>query len=187
MTDNIYKKLLAVQTELKAPKQQFNKFGNYNYRSCEDILNAAKPVLKKYGLTLYITDDIQPVGNRLYVRSTVIIAANENEFVRCEGYAREAESRKGMDASQITGSASSYARKYALSGLFLLDDSKDADAHETQENAPDDVTEQIAELKAEVAACESTDELNAHYKANAEFVDQHKLLYLYTNKKNSLT
>jgi len=185
MTDSIYKKLLAVQTELKAPKQQFNKFGNYSYRSCEDILNAAKPVLKKHGLTLYITDSLESLSDRVYVVASCVITDGEKEVI-CNGYAREAESRKGMDASQITGSASSYARKYALSGLFLLDDSKDVDAHETQQSAPDDVTQQINDLKAEIKSCDNKDELAAHYKANAEFVEANKLHYLYTNRKNSL-
>ena len=115
--------LTDIQNELKAPKNRTNKFGGYKYRSCEDILEAVKPILKKYDAIVTIRDDIIEVGNRVYVRATVLFRA----------FAREAETKKGMDDSQITGTASSYARKYALNGLFLIDDTKDADTDEYQE------------------------------------------------------
>ena len=120
-------KLLQVQSKLRAPKNQNNSFGGYKYRSCEDILEAVKPLLAEVGATVTITDDIIPVANRVYVMARAeFIAGDENHTVTA--YAREPESKKGMDESQITGAASSYARKYALNGLFLIDDTKDADA-----------------------------------------------------------
>lgn len=131
-------KLIAVQTALKAPKGQRNTFGNYNYRSCEDILEALKPLLKQEGLLLTISDSIEFIGNRFYVKATATVADGD-KAVSVTAYAREEETKKGMDGSQITGAASSYARKYALNGLFAIDDTKDADAtnkHETSANPP---------------------------------------------------
>ena len=125
----IHEKLQGIQSSLKAPKGQTNKFGGYTYRSAEDILTAVKPLLAKYGVTLVISDDIVGVEGRIYVKATAVLAESESDYsIQVQGFAREAESRKGMDDSQITGSASSYARKYALNGLFAIDDTKDADA-----------------------------------------------------------
>ena len=128
----VYKKLTEVQKELKAPKNQRNTFGNYNYRSCEDILEALKPVLSEHGATVFISD--KPVVKEngwSYIESTATFVDTESgDSVSVTAYAREAEIKKGMDVSQITGSASSYARKYALNGLFLIDDTKDADTDE---------------------------------------------------------
>jgi len=118
------KKLRDIQQKLKAPKDQVNDYGKYKYRSCEAILEAAKPLLGD--CLLFIGDDIVQVGDRYYVKATAVLSNGEGEF-RVSAYARETETKKGMDASQITGSASSYARKYALNGLFLIDDTKDAD------------------------------------------------------------
>lgn len=132
--NNIYKKLMAVQSELKAPKGQYNKFGGYNYRSCEDILEAVKPLLNKHGLVLVLTDSVSEQGDRFYVRAEArLIDADNGDEIKTDAYAREALTRKGMDDSQVTGSTSSYARKYALNGLFCIDDNKDAD---TRNNAP---------------------------------------------------
>lgn len=129
---NIYEKLLNIQTELKAPKNQFNKFGGFKYRSCEDILEALKPVLSKYKLAMIITDDIITVNNRNYVKATVkLFNTEKEEFIENSAIAREEESKKGMDGSQITGASSSYARKYALNGLFAIDDTKDSDSTNT--------------------------------------------------------
>jgi len=128
---NIHQKLQGIQTELKAPKGQTNKFGGYRYRSCEDILTALKPLLAQYTCTLAISDDIVEVGGRVYVMATATLASTSCEgdaAVSTSGFAREAETKKGMDDAQITGSASSYARKYALNGLFAIDDTKDPDA-----------------------------------------------------------
>lgn len=125
----ISEKLLAIQMELKAPKGQFNDFGKYKYRSCEDILEALKPLLNKEELLLIITDEMVEVGGRVYVKATVTVKTIDGEnalFV--SAYAREPETQKGMSDSQITGACSSYARKYALNGLFAIDDTKDADA-----------------------------------------------------------
>ena len=130
---NIYEKLLNIQNELKAPKNQKNNFGNYNYRSCEDILEAVKPLLAKNKLTLTISDEIEQIGDRYYVRAiaslTDIEKVEENKIqtIQSEAFAREDDTKKGFDASQITGASSSYARKYALNGLFCIDDTKDAD------------------------------------------------------------
>lgn len=119
--------LLAIQQELKAPKGQYNSFGKYKYRSCEDILEAVKPLLSKNGCTLVISDDIVMLGTRFYIKATAELS-NGNESIRTTAFAREEETKKGADASQVTGAASSYARKYALNGLFCIDDTKDSDA-----------------------------------------------------------
>lgn len=120
-------KLSLIQSELKAPKNQRNTFGNYNYRSAEDILEAVKPLLAKHECTMTISDTIVEVGGRVYVKATATFLDGDNKAEVC-AFAREEETKKGMDAAQITGSASSYARKYALNGLFLIDDTKDPDA-----------------------------------------------------------
>lgn len=127
---SVHSKLLSVQAALKAPKGQFNAFGKYNYRSCEDILEAVKPLLYEHGLTLVIRDQVVAVGNRIYVQATAMIT-NQDGQVTVTAFAREEEDKKGMDGSQITGAASSYARKYALNGLFLIDDTKDSDGTNT--------------------------------------------------------
>ena len=121
----------VIQSELKAPKGQFNSFGKYKYRSCEDILEAVKPLLKKYGTCLTISDEITQIGERYYVKATAVISTIEDSTtIANTAFAREAEKMTGRDESQITGTASSYARKYALNGLFLIDDTKDADTDE---------------------------------------------------------
>lgn len=134
---NIYEKLLIIQNELKAPKGQTNKFGGYKYRSCEDILEAVKPLLKANKCILILSDEIKEVGyeeqSRFYVEATASLIDCEDEHniaIRNTAYARESKEKKGMDDSQITGTASSYARKYALNGLFCIDDTKDADTDE---------------------------------------------------------
>lgn len=130
--ESIQSKLIKIQAELKAPKNQKNTFGNYMYRSCEDILEAVKPLLSKYELSLTISDKVQQIGERYYVEAIVMLRQTKSDSVMdlCSvtAYAREAETKKGMDESQITGAASSYARKYALNGMFCIDDTKDADS-----------------------------------------------------------
>jgi hypothetical protein len=123
-------KLVNIQAELKAPKNQVNSFGKYKYRSAEDIIEAVKPILFKYQTALLISDEIVQVADRVYVKATAMLIDETNEElpVKVYGWAREEEVKKGMDAAQITGSASSYARKYALNGLFAIDDTKDADS-----------------------------------------------------------
>lgn len=123
-------KLLNMQSELKAPKNQYNSFGKYNYRSAEDIIEAIKPLEKAHRAVMTISDEVMPFGNRVYIRATVTLTDidDPSKTISASAYAREPESKKGMDDSQITGTASSYARKYALNGLFAIDDTKDADA-----------------------------------------------------------
>ncbi|WP_368200618.1 ERF family protein [Agathobacter rectalis] len=127
-------KLMKIQVELKAPKNLFNKFGNYKYRNAEGICEAVKPYLQQYNVNLILRDSIDDVAGRVYVKATATLYDCESDsHVEAFAYAREAEMKKGMDESQITGTASSYARKYALNGLFLLDDTKDADTDEFAE------------------------------------------------------
>lgn len=143
---SLKEKLLNIQTELKAPKGQYNSYGGYNYRSCEDILEAVKPLLKSNNCVLTITDSLEQIGERYYIRAAATITdAEGNESYTNVAYAREEETKKGMDGAQITGTASSYARKYALNGLFLIDDTKDAD---TDEHAKQTGAEPKEEKKA---------------------------------------
>lgn len=129
----VREKLAAVQAALKAPKSQFNSFGKYAYRSCEDILEAVKPHLAAVGLILTLSDDIVHCGDRIYIKATACVKDTETlDAEYTSAYAREPETKKGMDDSQITGTASSYARKYALNGLFCIDDAKDADTEESR-------------------------------------------------------
>ena len=144
---NIHSKLKGIQSSLKAPKGQTNKFGGYAYRSAEDILTAVTPLLDEWNCTLVITDDVVEVGGRVYVKAAAVLADTEGEYtIQANGFAREAETRKGMDDSQITGSASSYARKYALNGLFAIDDTKDADATNTHGKKPITQTKKTSPL-----------------------------------------
>ena len=150
--------LSEIQSKLKAPKGQVNKFGNYKYRSCEDIIEAVKPILAAHKAALVISDEIVMVGERVYVKATARLTGPENTFIgEATAYAREQESKKGMDEAQITGSASSYARKYALNGLFAIDDTKDADTLSPEDNqAPaklqsKDYADHINVIKAAIA------------------------------------
>ena len=128
---NVYEKLIKVQAELKAPKSKFNSFGKYKYRSLEDILEGVKPLLEKNKASLVIADSMEQIGDRYYLKATATFIDTENgESVSNSALARESADKKGMDDSQITGTASSYARKYALNGLLLIDDTKDADTDE---------------------------------------------------------
>ena len=154
----IYTALMAVQADLKAPKRQHNSFGKYDYRSAEDIIEAVKPLLKDNGLFLNMSDDIVLIGDRYYVRATAkVVDVVTGESVQTSALAREAAQKKGMDESQVTGTASSYARKYALNGLFAIDDTKDADTdqYRQQTKAPvkasqNDMAKAKKQLKAEV-------------------------------------
>ena len=135
---NIYEKLVSIQNELKAPKTQFNEFGKYSYRNCEDILEAVKPLCKKYKAVLVLKDEIQNIGERYYVTAIaeLIDIEKPEDRIVAKAHAREEESKKGMDGSQITGASSSYARKYALGGLFNIDDNKDSDTTNKGEDKP---------------------------------------------------
>lgn len=145
----LHEKLLAIQTKLKAPKGQYNKFGNFNYRSAEDILEAVKPLNAEQGVLLTITDEIKEIGGRVYVVATATVS-DGTDTLQVSAFAREPENKKGMDESQITGATSSYARKYALNGLYAIDDNKDADTDEhkqQQYNAPKKQQEQKQQAK----------------------------------------
>lgn len=148
MSKNIYQKLLAIQKELNCPKNQFNKFGGYAYRSQEDILNAVKPLLIKYNATIIMQDKTELIGDRYYIRVVAkFIDAETGETIETEAVAREQENIKGMQASQITGATSSYARKYCLNALLLIDDCKDADS--TNKHGKDEGKSILQEIKEE--------------------------------------
>lgn len=139
-TKNLFEKLLIVQSTLKAPKSQYNAFGKYNYRNCEDILEAVKPICKEVNALVYLTDEIVLIGERYYVKATANFVDVESTGRLCVvAYAREEETKKGMDGSQVTGASSSYARKYALNGLFDIDDTKDSDTTNTHGKEDGDV------------------------------------------------
>ena len=137
------KELITIQKELKAPKEQRNNFGNYNYRSCEDILEAVKPILYKNNCTLVMSDNVVSCGDRIYIKATAILTNSEGVKVENSGLAREPLTQKGMSDPQVTGSASSYARKYALNGLFAIDDTTDTDS---QDNTTTTAIETIRKL-----------------------------------------
>jgi len=162
------KELITIQSTLKAPKTQYNTFGGYKYRKAEDILEAVKPLLAKQKCTLIITDDIVMVGSRIYVKATATIKNEKGEYETSTGWAREEETKKGMDGSQITGASSSYARKYALNGLFAIDDNADSDTtndgqHQAaqQQSARAAQTTQTAQSAQQIAAQQyHTNDLN---------------------------
>lgn len=196
---NLIEKLVLIQSELKAPKNQRNNFGNYNYRSCEDILEAVKPHLKKHGLFLYITDDLITSGNRYYIQATVMIT-DGTETLRTNGIAREEETKKGMDSSQITGASSSYARKYALNGMFGIDDAKDSDATNTHDKFNTNIPA-TPELKqgekvqmdnllkiafAEIEVAQNIERLNQIWKAYPMFQKDEKFQSVIKLKKLTL-
>lgn len=139
-----------IQSELKAPKGQTNKFGGYKYRSAEDILEAVKPLLQKWRCTLLISDEIQQIGERFYVESTARLYGVDGTSIAARAYAREPLDKKGMDVSQITGSSSSYAKKYALNGLFCIDDTKDADFSNQHNNKKQSIASTGAKTKNEL-------------------------------------
>ena len=164
-------KLIRIQTKLKAPKGQTNSFGGYQYRSCEDILEAVKPLLAEEGLLLTITDEMVEIGGRVYVKATAKISDGE-QAVKVSAYAREAETKKGMDDAQLTGACSSYARKYALNGLFLIDDAQDAD---TQDNTTEVVyidDKQLSTIRDYIDNFKDFDEAQFLKYCKAESVDK---------------
>lgn len=173
---NIYEKLLCIQSELKSPKGQFNKFGGYSYRSCEDILEAVKPILARYKALLFLSDEIVEVGSRIYVmaRATLVNVEKPEEKLVATAYAREEESKKGMDGSQVTGAASSYARKYALNGLLEIDDTKDADATNDHGKGPKPATAKPAgkpHIQKQKISADMGARLNTAIKAYAKFAE----------------
>ena len=185
------KELIAIQSELKAPKTQFNKFGGYKYRKAEDILEAVKPLLAKQKCTLIITDDIVLVGNRIYVKATATIKNEKGECETSTGWAREEETKKGMDGSQITGASSSYARKYALNGLFAIDDNADSDdtndvqhqaAQQTQQTQTQHPTAQATQAAQQPAAPQyHPNDLNEGLAYLSRCVNKDNLLWVVQN------
>ena len=160
------RRLIEIQQGLKAPKNQKNNFGGYNYRSCEDILEAVKPLLSKQGLALTIKDELIAIDGRFYIKAIAqLFDETGKEIAYTTALAREEENKKGMDASQITGSTSSYARKYALNGLFAIDDTKDADATNTH-NKKEPVVNPDTSIIEGLKACKSYTELSTYYKNN---------------------
>lgn len=182
----LHEKLLAIQTKLKAPKGQYNSFGKYSYRSAEDILEAVKPLNAEQGVLLTITDEIKEVGGRIYVVATATVSDGTDEL-KVSAFAREPENKKGMDDSQITGATSSYARKYALNGLYAIDDNKDADTDEhkqQQDNAPKKQQGQKQQAKGPTE--QELHEIVEKYARNIEAlgVDRAKLVEYVCNKHN---
>lgn len=181
------KQLAMIQKNLKAPKGQFNSFGKYKYRSCEDILEAVKPILTMTGTALTLSDSLEYIGERYYIKATATLVDTETMEVigQTTAYAREEEVKKGMDGSQITGTASSYARKYALNGLFLIDDTKDADTDEFKK----ETTNKKANAEAEpVIEADLDKKITANELAvlNKMLYDDQKAWALKTYKLNSL-
>lgn len=185
---SIYKTLSDIQVALKAPKNQRNNFGGYNYRSCEDILEGVKPLLKQYGVSLILSDEIEMIGSRYYVKATARLVSDSGETVYATGYAREADAKKGMDEAQITGASSSYARKYALNALLAIDDTKDADS--TNTHGKDDTGLQV--MRDSLLKSMTVDELKQHWEAipeelqtNPVLVEAKKSRYRVINKKEA--
>lgn len=190
---NINEKLLAIQSELKAPKGQYNSFGKYKYRSAEDILEAVKPLLAKYKALLILTDEIKVVGEeytentktlRTYLSALAQFIDTESDgVISVSAMAREPQTKTGMDASQITGTASSYARKYALNGLFCIDDTKDADTDEYHKQTTKPVAKSVAEYMGDIDNAETEQEINNLFyewsKVYVKGTDDYKTL---TNK-----
>lgn len=184
--ETIIKKLLSVQSELKAPKSQYNSFGEFYYRNCEDILEAVKPLCAKDGLLLTLSDEIVFIDGRHYIKATATIT-DGNATVTTTAFAREEERKKGMDGSQITGAASSYARKYALNALFLIDDSKDSDTTNTHNKSNND--EQILDEWVDaVNSCNDLTSLNSLYRQNESTVaGNNYLIGLFKSRKEKLS
>ena len=165
----LIEKLSLIQVELKAPKNQYNSFGKYKYRNCEDILESAKPICNKNRTTLLISDEIKQIGDRYYVEATAqLLDWDSKEGIQVKALAREEDSKKGMDASQVTGATSSYARKYALNGLFNIDDTKDADSEEHQnlKNKGEQQPEQAPQQNTPKVTAKQVELIKGLYKEN---------------------
>lgn len=188
------KELVNIQSKLVCKKNQMNKFGGYKYRSCEDILEAVKPLLAENECTLTITDDVIMVGDRIYVKAEAVLTNKEGVEVCTKSFAREEESQKGMSAAQITGSASSYARKYALNGLFCIDDTKDDDFNNThgkddkkQPQAEQPVNTELIPVLEEINKATDKKQLDAIYLKYECFQKNNEFLKALTQKKTTLT
>lgn len=159
---SVFESLSKIQSELKAPKNLYNSFGKYKYRNAESILEAAKPLCAKYGCTLIVMDEIVLIGSRYYIKATAIVFDREGHSTSTTAFAREDETKKGMDGAQITGTASSYARKYALNGLFCIDDTKDPDSDEYhKQTSANTVPEQPTKGEIQASEAEASDYVKA--------------------------
>ena len=181
---NLIEKLVLIQSELKAPKGQTNKFGGYKYRSCEDILEALKPHLKDQGLFLSITDELVAQGTRYYIKASAIITDGIDRW-SVDGWAREEEVKKGMDSSQITGASSSYARKYALNGLFGIDDTKDSDAT-NDGDIPQMPNVNLQTAIYDIGLAKSLDGLKTIWAKYPQFQKQQEFIHAKDKKKGEL-
>lgn len=199
---NIYNKLMTIQGALKAPKGQYNSFGKYKYRSCEDILESVKPLLSAHDCALVITDDIMMIGDRIYVKATAKLISG-SEQVESSAFAREELEKRGMDSSQVTGAASSYARKYALNGLFCIDDTKDSDATNTHGQQPKEEPKaqpkeepkreepkkekpSMQPVYDEISNAQTIDQLKAIHKKYPHLKDNKDFMAALTNKKSAI-
>lgn len=179
------KELIEIQNRLKAPKGQYNNFGKYKYRSCEDILEALKPLLYENRCELTLSDEMVPVGNRIYVKATSTLKNEAGETVTTTAFAREEETKKGMDASQVTGAASSYARKYALNGMFCIDDTKDSDATNDGTQKSED-TDYLAMAIQEINGAQSIQTLASIFNNYQPLHANNQFMNALTNRKNQL-
>ena len=182
----LHKKLVTIQTELKAPKNQFNSFGKYKYRNIEDIQEAVKPHLLNHGLALTFTDKVSQVGDMAFIESTATISDGEHSL--STSASAGVEPRKGMDLAQTFGASSSYARKYAAGGLFLLDDTKDADATNTHGQEEIKPSINLISWKEEIGACKTIEELRNLYKEKESIIANNKeVMNLFNTKKLTFT
>lgn len=182
----IYELLNKIQKELKAPKNQKNTFGGYAFRSCEDILEAVKPLLENSVLTIY--DEVVMLGNRFYIKATARISLSKDDYIENVAYAREGESRKGFDESQLTGSTSSYARKYALNGLFAIDDTKDSDSTNTHGKEEKKIEQKTPAQKAQETKVENKSIFEDRFEKMYQYMksDKVKWSYDFENRFNSV-
>lgn len=182
--------LVKIQSELNAPKNLVNKFGNYKYRSCESIVEALKPLMAKYKCHLILNDELVLVGDRYYIKATATLYNSTGGQATAVAFAREEESKKGMDASQLTGATSSYARKYSLNGLFAIDDSADSDATNThgKEEGPKLSKEDFEMWVETLGQIKSADELLKLYNSNKDLVNQYiEIKNLFSKRKKQLS
>lgn len=180
------KELFNIQQELKAPKDKRNSFGNYNYRSCEQILAAVKPLLEKERCTLTLSDTISAVANSIFVTAKATIYNEAGETIEVTASAMHDMTKKGMDSAQITGAASSYARKYALNGLFAIDDTKDPDTdeyHKTTQKAQEQYEKAIVDIMGKIKRCVSMDELLNLYNSNEQYRQDQNIMRAFSERK----
>ena len=178
--------LRDIQAKLKAPKGNLNKFGNYKYRSAEDILEAVKPLLYENGCSLTISDDIIMIGTRIYVKASAVLSNDKGQSVHTTAFARESESKSGMDVAQVTGAASSYARKYALNGLFCIDDTKDPDALNVNKEYTQEVDVNLEDIIDSIKKCSTQEELLNMWNECFAYQSNSTFVSALTKRKNEL-